>query len=250
MTIRVGVLGQTGRMGALVGETVSGASDLELVAHTDGGAQGLSDIASSGAQVVVDFTHPDVVMEHTKFLVQHGISVVIGTSGVGEERQETIRGWVDDKPGVGVIVVPNFAIGAVLAMRFTREAARFFPSVEVIELHHAGKVDAPSGTAANTLREIAAARAASGLGAIPDATTSDPHGARGAALDGGVHVHSVRLPGLVAHQEALFGGIGELLTIRHDSFDRGSFMPGVLLAVRAVLTRPGLTVGLEPVLGL
>jgi 4-hydroxy-tetrahydrodipicolinate reductase len=250
MTIRVGVLGKTGRMGSLAGDTVRGAPDLELVAHTDGGTQGLSEIASSGAQVVVDFTHPDVVMEHAQFLVEHGISVIIGTSGVGADRQETIRGWVADRPGVGVVVVPNFAIGAVLAMRFTREAARFFPSVEIIELHHAGKADAPSGTAANTLREVAAARADAGLGGIPDATTSDPHGARGAVLDGGVHVHSVRLPGLVAHQEALFGGQGELLTIRHDSLDRSSFMPGVLVAVRAVLTRPGLTVGLEPLLGL
>ena len=249
-TTRVGVLGKSGRMGSLVGETIDAAADLELVAITDGGAEGLSPMVDAGAQVVVDFTHPDAVMAHAKYLVEHGISVVIGTSGVGADRQQEIQGWLVDRLDVAVLVIPNFAIGAVLAMRFTREAARFFESVEIIELHHAGKADAPSGTAANTLREVAAARAAAGLSTIPDATTSDPAGARGAVLDGGVHVHSVRLPGLVAHQEALLGSEGELLTIRHDSLHRSSFMPGVLLAVRSALARPGLTVGLEALLGL
>ncbi len=248
--VRVGVLGKSGRMGSLVCETISTAPDLELVGASDGGSEGLAQLAEHQPQVVVDFTHPDVVMDHVEYLVQQGISVVVGTSGVGADRLASIEDQLAGSPEVGVLVIPNFAIGAVLAMRFTREAAKFFSSIEVIELHHAGKADAPSGTAAATLRAVAAARAEAGLGAIPDATTSDPSGARGAVLDGGVHVHSVRLPGLVAHQEALLGNDGELLTIRHDSLQRSSFMPGVLLAVRAALSRPGLTVGLEPLLGL
>jgi 4-hydroxy-tetrahydrodipicolinate reductase len=248
--IRVGVLGKTGRMGSLVSQTISTAGDLDFVGATDGGQEGLSELLAADPQVVVDFTHPDSVMTHVEFMVQQGVSMVIGTSGVGPDRQAAIEQMLAEAPDVAVLVIPNFALGAVLAMRFTREAARFFRSIEIIELHHAGKADAPSGTAAATVQAVAAARAEAGLGAIPDATTHDPSGARGAVVDGGVHVHSVRLPGLVAHQEAILGNDGELLTIRHDSIDRSSFMPGVLLAVRGALGRPGLTVGLEPLLGL
>jgi 4-hydroxy-tetrahydrodipicolinate reductase len=248
--LKVGVLGATGRMGALTCETLEGAADLDLVAAVSRGPEALQALVDAGAEVVVEFTHPDVVMDHVRFLVDHGTSVVVGTSGISADRQREMAGWLADKPGVAVVVVPNFAIGAVLAMRFAREAARFFAGVEIIELHHAGKVDAPSGAAAATVQGIAEARAAAGCAPIPDATESDPYGARGAVRDGGVHVHSVRLPGLVAHQEVLLGNEGELLTIKHDSMHRSSFMPGVLTAVRAAAERPGLTVGLEPLLGL
>ncbi len=247
---KVGVLGATGRMGTLTCETIDAAEDLELVAAVSRGADALSALVDAGAEVVVEFTHPDVVMDNVEFLVSHGISVVVGTSGISTDRQARIAEWLADRPDVAVVVVPNFAIGAVLAMRFAREAARFFAGVEIIELHHAGKVDAPSGAAAATVQGVAEARAAAGSPPIPDATESDPYGARGAVRDGGVHVHSVRLPGLVAHQEVLLGNEGELLTIRHDSMHRSSFMPGVLTAVRAAATRPGLTVGLEALLGL
>ena len=246
----VGVLGAGGRMGSLTCETIAAADDLELVAAVGRGQAALDELVRAGARVVVEFTHPDVVMDNVEFLVAQGISVVVGTSGISVERQRQMAGWLADKPGVAVLVVPNFAIGAVLAMRFAREAARFFEGVEIIELHHAGKVDAPSGAAAATVQGVAEARAAAGCAPIPDATESDPYGARGAVRDGGVHVHSVRLPGLVAHQEVLLGNVGELLTIKHDSMHRSSFMPGVLTAVRAAADRPGLTVGLEPLLGL
>ena len=246
--VRVGVIGARGRMGTQVCQAVDAAPDMDLVA-TVGGREWLFSLADAGSQVIVEFSHPDVVMDHIRFAIDQGIHIVVGTSGVDGERLETIRGWLAGKADLGVIVVPNFAIGAVLAARFAREAARFFESVEIIELHHAGKADAPSGTATATVRQVAQARAAAGLGPVPDATTIDPDGARGAVVDG-IHVHSVRLPGLVAHQEVLLGSPGETLTIRHDSLDRSSFMPGVLAAVRAVRSRPGLTVGLEDVLGL
>lgn len=249
-TVRVGVLGAAGRMGTLTCETIRGAADLELVAAVGRAPDALQALVDAGAEVVVEFTHPDAVMANVEFLVRHGISVVVGTSGINADRQRQMSDWLTDRPGVGVVVVPNFAIGAVLAMRFAREAARFFAGVEIIELHHAGKVDAPSGAAAATVQGIAEARAAVGCPPMPDATESDPYGARGAVRDGGVHVHSIRLPGLVAHQEVLLGNEGELLTIRHDSMHRSSFMPGVLTAVRAATHRPGLTVGLEPLLGL
>ena len=250
MTIKVGVLGAGGRMGSLTCQSIEESGDLELVAAVSRGVEALPALVDAGAEVVVDFTHPDVVMDHIEHLVKHGISVVVGTSGISTDRQGTILDWLADRPAVSVLVIPNFALGAVLAIRFAREAAKFFQSVEIIELHHAGKVDAPSGTAAATVREVAAARESAGFTTIPDATTTDPDGARGAALDGGVHVHSVRLPGLVAHQEVLLGNEGELLTIKHDSMNRSSFMPGVLLAVRAAPSRPGLTLGLEALLGL
>ena len=245
--IRVGVLGARGRMGAEVCRAVEEAPDLELVARIDSGDP-LDGLIDAGAQVAVDFTHPGAVLDNLQFCLDHDIATVVGTSGFDEARLDDVRKRLEQKPG-HVLVAPNFGIGAVLAMQFARTAARFFESVEVIELHHAGKVDAPSGTAVRTAELIAAAREEAGAGPLPDATTSELPGARGATVDG-VHVHSVRLPGLVAHQEVLLGTAGEALTIRHDSFDRASFMPGVLMAVRAVREREGLTVGIEPLLGL
>jgi 4-hydroxy-tetrahydrodipicolinate reductase len=244
--IRVGVLGARGRMGGEACRAVAGASDLDLVATVDVGDE-LTAISGSRAQVVVDFTHPDAVMDNVRWCVESGISVVVGTSGFDQTKLSTVEDWLAKAPEVGVIIAPNFAIGAVLIMHFAQQAARFFESAEVVELHHPRKVDAPSGTAIRTAEIIASARA--GMDPAPDATTTALDGARG-ALVSGVPVHSVRLAGLVAHQEVLFGTAGETLTLRHDSFDRASFMPGVLLAVRSVLDRPGLTVGLEPLLGL
>ena len=246
--LRVGVIGARGRMGSEVCLAVDAAADLDLVA-----AVGLGDwlfsLADAGSQVAVDFTHPDAVMEHVRFCVDQHIHAVVGTSGLTEERLNTIREWLAVKPDLGVIVVPNFAIGAVLATRFARLAARFFESAEIIEMHHAGKADAPSGTAYSAAQAIAQTRKELDLGPVPDATTHQADGARGADIDG-IHVHSVRLPGLVAHQEIILGSAGETLTIRHDSLHRSSFMPGVLAAIRAVPTRPGLTVGLDELLGL
>ncbi|WP_211176647.1 4-hydroxy-tetrahydrodipicolinate reductase [Pseudonocardia acidicola] len=235
-------------MGVEVCKTVQDAEDLDLVAMVDE-RDWLFNVADAGAQVVVDFTRPDVVMDNIRFCIDHDIAAVVGTSGFDETKLATVRGWLEHKPELGVLVVPNFGIGAVLSMHFARQAARFFDSAEVIELHHAGKVDAPSGTAAHTASLLAAARAEAGAGPVPDATTQELAGARGADVDG-IRVHSVRMPGLVAHQEVILGSEGEVLTIRHDSMNRSSFMPGVLMAVRSVLDRPGLTVGLEPLLGL
>lgn len=238
------VLGARGRMGTEVCRAVEEADGLALVARVDEG-DALTDLTDAGAEVVVDFTHPGVVLDNLRFCLDHGVAAVVGTSGFDEERLATVRGWLDATPG-HVLVAPNFGVGAVLMMDFARRAAPFFASVEVIELHHAGKVDAPSGTASRTASLISRARDGA---PVPDATTTALPGARGASVEG-VRVHSVRLPGLVAHQEVLLGTPGELLTIRHDSFDRASFMPGVVLAVRAVRERPGLTVGIEPLLGL
>jgi 4-hydroxy-tetrahydrodipicolinate reductase len=246
--IRVGVLGARGRMGAEVCRAVEAADGMTVVAQVDEGDRPL-DMVDAGAEVAVDFTHPDVVMDNLRFCVEHGINCVVGTSGFGQEKLDTVAGWLEQKPDVGVLIAPNFALGAVLSMKFAQLAARYYPSAEIIELHHPGKADAPSGTAAHTARLIAAARAEAGLGKAPDATTSEVDGARGALVDE-VRVHSVRLAGLVAHQEVLFGGAGETLTIRHDSLDRNSFMPGVVLGVREILGRPGLTLGLENVLSL
>ena len=244
---KVGVLGARGRMGREVIRTVSEAPDLQVVAEVD---QGDDRDALTGCDVVVDFTHPGVVMDNLRWCVENGLDVVVGTSGFGEDRLDEVQGWLDAHEGVRVLVVPNFSVGAILMMRFAEQAARFFPSAEVIELHHAAKADAPSGTALRTASMIGAARAEAGLGPPPDATASALPGARGATVDD-VHVHSVRVAGLMAHQEVLFGGQGETLTIRHDSLDRVSFMPGVLLAVRSLASLPGgLTVGLEGLLGL
>lgn len=245
---RVGVLGARGRMGQQVCQAVVAADDMDLVAAVDAG-DWLFSVADGGAQVLVDFTHPDVVMDNIRFAVDQGIHAVVGTTGFTDERLDVIRDWLADVPQLGVLVAPNFAIGAVLAMKFAQLAAPHYESAEVVELHHPAKVDAPSGTAVRTAKLIAAARAEAGLDAPPDATTQSLSGARGAVVDG-VHVHAVRAAGLVAHQEILFGTKGETLLIRHDTFDRASFMPGVLLAIRQVGSRPGLTVGLEPLLGL
>ncbi|MFC8849334.1 MULTISPECIES: 4-hydroxy-tetrahydrodipicolinate reductase [unclassified Micromonospora] len=242
--IRVGVLGARGRMGVEVCGAVDAAPDLELVAAID---QGDARSAAAGAEVVVDFTTPDVVMDNLRWCVEQGIHAVVGTTGFTGQRLDQVRGWLADRPEVGVVIAPNFGIGAVLMMQFAARAARHFESVEIIEQHHPRKLDAPSGTATHTARRIAQARAEAGLGPAPDATKDEVSGARGADIDG-VRVHAVRATGLVAHQEVLFGTLGETLTIRHDSYDRASFMPGVLLAVRAVLTRPGLTIGLDPLL--
>jgi 4-hydroxy-tetrahydrodipicolinate reductase len=246
--IKVGVLGAKGRMGQQVCTTVEQAPDTELVAQVDAGE---SLDALLAADVVVDFTHVGVIMDNLRWCVEHGISVAVGTSGFAEDRLAEVRGWLD-KAGaeVRVLIAPNFSIGAVLMMRFAAQAARFFESAEIIELHHANKLDAPSGTALRTASLIGDARNAAGLGPSPDATSQEVPGARGAGVDQ-VRVHSVRVAGLVAHQEVLFGGNGETLTIRHDSLDRASFMPGVMLAVRGLASLPpGLTVGIEPLLGL
>ncbi|MGH3761213.1 4-hydroxy-tetrahydrodipicolinate reductase [Actinophytocola sp.] len=246
--IRVGVLGARGRMGAEVCRAVDAAADLTVVAMIDVGDR-RSDVVDAGAEVVVDFTHPDVVMDDIRFCVDHDIRCVVGTSGFDSAKLDAVRQWLAPKPDLGVLIAPNFALGAVLSMRFAELAARYYPSAEIIELHHPGKADAPSGTAAHTADLIAAARSAAGLGGSPDATSSELPGARGATVSD-VRVHSVRLAGLVAHQEVMFGGEGETLTIRHDSLDRKSFMPGVLLGVREILNRPGLTVGLQNLLSL
>jgi 4-hydroxy-tetrahydrodipicolinate reductase len=244
--IRVGVLGARGRMGMEVCRAVEKAEDLDLVAMIDQG-DWLFNASDAGAQVVVDFTHPDVVMDNLHWCIDQGINMVVGTSGFTEQRFERVRSWLAAKPEVGVVIAPNFAIGAQLMMEFAERAAKYFDSIEIIEQHHPQKVDAPSGTALRTAQVIAAARAAAGKGDMPDATKDEIAGARGALVDG-VRVHSVRAKGLVAHQEILFGTTGETLTVRHDSFDRASFMPGVLLAIRSVVSRPGLTIGLGSLL--
>jgi 4-hydroxy-tetrahydrodipicolinate reductase len=246
--IRIGVLGARGRMGQQVCQAVVAANDMDLVAAVDAG-DWLFSVADGGAQVLVDFTHPDVVMDNVRFAIDQGIHAVVGTTGFTDERLDTIREWLADTPKLGVLVAPNFAIGAVLSMRFAQLAAPHYESVEIVELHHPEKADAPSGTAVRTAQLVAAARAEAGLDPVPDATTHGLDGARGAVVDG-VHVHAVRAAGLVAHQEVLFGTPGETLSIRHDSFDRASFMPGVLLGIRQIASRPGLTVGLGPLLGL
>ncbi len=244
--IRVGVLGARGRMGAQVCRAVDAADDLELVAMVDQG-DWLFNIADAGSEVVVDFTSPDSVMDHVHWCIEQGINLVVGTSGFTQQRYDRIRQWLAHKPDLGVIVAPNFGLGAVLMMEFAERAARFFESVEIVEMHHPNKVDAPSGTALRTAELVAAARADAGLGPMPDATKEDMLGARGSEVQG-VRIHSVRMAGLVAHQQVLLGSGGETLTIRHDSFDRNSYMPGVLLAIRSVRQRPGLTVGLGPLI--
>lgn len=239
--LKVAVIGAAGRMGRTVCEAVDGAPDLELVARLDVG----DDIGSLAgvADVGIDFTVPAVAETNVTALIDAGVHAVVGTTGWDEGALQRVR----DRLGgtdLGVVIAPNFALSAVLAMRFAAQAARWFESVEVVELHHPDKVDAPSGTAVHTARAIAQARRAAGLGPAPDATSSALDGARGADVDG-VPVHAVRLRGLVAHEEILLGNPGEMLTIRTDSFDRSSFMPGVLLATRRVVERRGLTIGLD-----
>ena len=245
-TMRVGVLGAKGKVGSTMVSAVQAAEDLTLSAEVDAGDE-LTQLTAGGTEVVIDFTHPDVVMDNLKFLIDNGIHAVVGTTGFTQERLDQVQAWLSEKPGAAILIAPNFAIGAVLSMHFARQAAPYFESVEIIELHHPQKADAPSGTAARTAKLIAEAR--KDLPPNPDATSTGLDGARGADVDG-VRVHSVRLTGLVAHQEVLFGTQGETLTIRHDSLDRTSFVPGVLLAVRKVREHPGLTVGIEPLLNL
>lgn len=238
----VAVLGAKGRMGSEVVRAVTAADDLTLGPSFDVG----DTFDFAGVDVAVDFTHPDAVMGNLQQCIEAGVHAVVGTTGFDAERLDTLRGWLEGS-SVGVLIAPNFGIAAVLMMQFSAAAAKYFESVEIIELHHANKADAPSGTARRTAELVAAARA--GMSAMPDATTQALDGARGALVDG-VHVHAVRLPGLVAHQEVILAGGGESLTLRHDSYDRASFMPGVLLGVRGVAARPGLTVGLEHLLDL
>jgi 4-hydroxy-tetrahydrodipicolinate reductase len=244
--MRVGVLGAKGKVGSTMVAAVQTADDMTLSAEVDLGDP-LSLLVDGDTEAVIDFTHPDVVMGNLEFLIANGIHAVVGTTGFTEERLRQVESWLAEKPGAAVLIAPNFAIGAVLSMHFARQAAPFFDSAEVIELHHPHKADAPSGTATRTAKLIAESRRDSPPN--PDATITSLPGARGADVDG-IPVHSVRLAGLVAHQEILFGTEGETLTIRHDSLDRTSFVPGVLLAVRRVAERPGLTVGLEPLLNL
>ncbi|WP_261575147.1 4-hydroxy-tetrahydrodipicolinate reductase [Frankia gtarii] len=245
--LTVGVLGAGGRMGSTVCAAVDAAPDLALVAALDAGDDRA---ALAAAEVVVDFTTPDAVLDNIRWCVEAGRHVVVGTTGFDDGRLATVRGWLGDVPKVGVLIAPNFGVAAVLMMMFAARAARFFDSVEIVELHHPNKVDAPSGTARRTAELIAEARETAGLApGGPDATATALDGARGARV-AGVPVHAVRLAGLVAHQEVLLGGAGETLTLRHDSYDRTSFMPGVLLAVRRIVDRPGLTVGLEHLLDL
>jgi 4-hydroxy-tetrahydrodipicolinate reductase len=241
--IKVGVLGARGRMGSEVVKAISIAPDLVLTAALDIG-DSLEVLITSGTEVVVDFTVPDSVMANLEFLISNGISAVVGTTGFDKVRIADLEALLSANPKVGVLIAPNFAIGAVLMMEFAQKAARYFESAEIIEFHHPEKIDAPSGTATRTAELMTAARQESELVEMPDATSRSNDGARGHVV-GEIPVHSVRLRGLVAHQEVLLGGQGETLTIRHDSLDRTGFMPGVMLAVRKVATHPGLTVGLE-----
>ena len=244
--LNVAVFGARGRMGAEVCRAVAASSGLRLAAALDVGDD---KTAAEDADVAIDFTHPDAVLDNLTWCLGRGISVVVGTTGFDDERLMRVRELLDAHPGTGALIAANFSVGAVLMMHFAEQAAAFYESAEIVELHHPDKADAPSGTARTTADRIATARAAAGLPAPPDATTSALPGARGARVDG-VVVHSVRLRGLVAHQEVLFGAAGETLTLRHDSLDRVSFMPGVIAAVRAVGDRPGLTLGIEAVLGI
>lgn len=246
--IRVGVLGARGKVGTAVCRAVEEADGLELVAALDAGDDPAL-LVERAADAVVDFTHPDVVMANLELCVRHGIHAVVGTTGFDDARLERLRDLLGDAPTTGILVAPNFSIGALLMMRFAEVAAVHYESVEIIELHHPTKADAPSGTAERTARLVAAARRAAAVPPAPDATSTGLDGARGADVDG-VPVHSVRLRGLVAHQEVLLGGPGETLTLRHDSLDRTSFTPGVLAALRVIADRPGLTVGLEQLVDL
>jgi 4-hydroxy-tetrahydrodipicolinate reductase len=241
--MKVAVLGAKGRMGTEAVTAISGASDLQLVAQLDLG-DSLDQLVTSGAQVVVDFTHPDAVMKNLEFAITNGISVVVGTTGFDDAKLTKLKGLLAANPKVGALIAPNFALGAVLMMQFSEVAAKYFESVEIIELHHANKVDAPSGTAVRTAQMITDARKQNNKAKMPDATKDAIPGARGATV-GDVPIHSVRSHGYVAHQEVIFGDPGETLSIRHDSINRAGFMPGVLLGVREVVKHPGLTVGLE-----
>ena len=243
--IRTGVFGIDGKMGSEVARAVEAAFGLELLGGVDVGGD-RDDLRS--ADVIVDFTHPDAVMGNIEWAFENQINLVVGTTGFNAERFDRVRELCREHPEVGILIAANFSIGAVLMMKFAALAAPFYPSVEIVELHHPNKAEAPSGTATTTAHRVGEARAAAEMGPVPDATVHDG-GARGAVVDG-IHVHGVRLQGLVAHQEVLLGTEGETLTIRHDSFDRASFMPGVVAAVRHVKDNPGFTDGIEGVLGI
>ena len=246
--IRVGVLGAKGKMGQAVLTAISGADDLECVAQIDLG-DSLDVLTKNNAEVVIDFTQPDSVMGNLKFAIENGIHCVVGTTGFNDEKLTQLNKLIAANPKVGVLVAPNFGLGAVLMMQFAAKAAKHFESAEIIELHHPNKIDAPSGTATRTAELMGDARKSAGLPVMPDATATSLDGARGSQV-AGIHIHSIRARGLVAHQEVIFGAQGETLTIRHDSLDRSGFMPGVLVAVREVGRHPGLTYGLEHFLNL
>lgn len=246
--MKVGVLGARGKVGEHVCRAVQDAEDMELVAVIDAD-ESVDELVTARAEAIVDFTHPDVVMDNLEFCVDHGIHAVVGTTGFDDARLSRLGSWLRQSPKTGVLVAPNFSIGAILMMRFAAEAARFYESVEIVEMHHPDKADAPSGTARRTATLIADARREAGSNPVPDATTTSLDGARGADVDG-IRVHGLRVRGLVAHQEVILGAPGETLTIRHDSVDRVSFLPGVLLGLRKITAAPGLTVGLEQFLGL
>jgi 4-hydroxy-tetrahydrodipicolinate reductase len=255
VSVKVAVFGAAGRMGRQVCDAVQEAEGLEVVARIDVG-QDPKLAVEAGAEVAVDFTNPEATLGNIEFCVANGINVVVGTSGFGPDKVAGVEELLADPGapktggvGVGILIAPNFSLGAVLMMKFAAQASAFFESVEIVELHHPNKLDAPSGTALRTAQLIAEARRAAGIGPSPDATAEDGDHHRGGKVDD-VTIHSVRLRGLIAHQEVLLGGVGETLTIRHDSLDRASFMPGVLLGVREVAKHPGLTVGLEHYLGL
>jgi len=241
--IKVGVIGAKGRMGKEVVAAVSNAPDLQLVAAIDLGDE-LGALTKAGAEVVVDFTNPDVVMQNLEFAIAQGIHAVVGTTGFDEARLAKVREQLAKAPKTGVLIAPNFGLGAVLMMQFSATAARYFESVEIVELHHPDKADAPSGTASRTAELITQARADAKRPSMPDKTSKSLPGARGARV-GDVPIHALRLRGLVAHQEVIFGDQGETFTIRHDSMDRSGFMPGVLLGIREIVSHPGLTIGLE-----
>jgi 4-hydroxy-tetrahydrodipicolinate reductase len=236
-------------MGGNVVRTVGETQGMELAQSVDAGDD-LTLVTPQNTDVAVDFTVPSVTLDNVLTLIRQGVNVVVGTTGWSDDKLEKVRRALDDHPEVSVFIAPNFAISAVLADHFASIAAKYFESAEVIELHHPDKVDAPSGTALHTAKGIAAARREAGLGEVPDNTQSDG-GSRGQVIDG-VHVHAVRLRGLNAHEEVLFGNAGEQLTIRADSFDRSSFMPGVVLAVKQVASgnHRGLTIGLDSFLDL
>lgn len=248
MSLRVAVFGAAGRMGRQVCDAVEAADGMQVVARIDVGDDPKVAV-EAGAQVAVDFTTPDSALGNIEFCIANGIHAVVGTSGFGPDKIARVQELLAGTEGVGVLIAPNFSLGAVLMMKFAAQASAFFESVEIVELHHPNKLDAPSGTALRTAQLIAEARAAAGVGPSPDATAEDADHHRGGKVDD-VTIHSVRLRGLIAHQEVLLGGVGETLTIRHDSLDRASFMPGVVLGVREVTRHPGLTVGLEHYLSL
>jgi len=246
--IKVGVLGATGKVGSAVVAGVEKAGDLQLAAKVSAG-DSLQVLVDEGVDVIVDFTTPNAVMDNLEFCINNGIHCVVGTTGFDDERYQKVRDWCAANEGVGVLIAPNFAISAVLTMAFARQAAPFFESAEVVELHHPYKLDAPSGTAVKTAQGIADARKEAGLTEMPDATEQALDGSRGANVDG-VPVHAVRMQGMVAHEEVIFGTTEQSLTIRQDSYGRESFVPGVLTGVREVANRPGLTIGLDAYLGL